>query len=181
MASLDYQFSPYGHATKAGISDALLQDILLDNPAADFGTTQSLHTYPTRLIFSSMLCTSLLLQAKQLAKFWRSGLMYCILHAKSPDGIGLREGSGVWHYLCIEKRKKAPLHLMSTWIEYGNPGKHHHRMKVRLKWTIWYTIHNHVHSWSNCFSVGSYINGNSDTNFEIRKPCWRFDWMLRLH
>ena len=37
----------YGHATKAGKSDALLQDLLLDNPAADFGATQSLHTYST--------------------------------------------------------------------------------------------------------------------------------------
>ena len=55
MASLDYQFSPYGHATKAGISDALLQDILLDNPAADFGATQSLHTYPTTGILVDLL------------------------------------------------------------------------------------------------------------------------------
>lgn len=137
MASLDYQFSPYGHATKAGISDALLQDILLlDNPIADFGTTQPLHTYPTTGILVDLLQHAVHLSTtsgQATGKFWRSGSMYCILHAKSPDGIGLREGSGVWHYLCIEKRKKAPLHLINTWIEYGNPGKHHHRMKVRLK------------------------------------------------
>ena len=47
MASHDYQFSPYGHAKKAGISEALLLDILFDNSAADFGIIQSLQTYPT--------------------------------------------------------------------------------------------------------------------------------------
>ena len=55
MASHDYQFCPYGHAKKAGISEALLLDILLDNSAADFGIIQSLQTYPTTGILLDLL------------------------------------------------------------------------------------------------------------------------------
>ena len=50
-----YRFSPYGHAKKAGISEALLLDILLDNSAADFGIIQSLQTYPTTGILLDLL------------------------------------------------------------------------------------------------------------------------------
>ena len=47
--------SPYGRAKEAGISDALLLDILLENRAADFGATQSLLTYPTIGILVDLL------------------------------------------------------------------------------------------------------------------------------
>ena len=55
MASFDYQFSPYGHAKKAGISETFLLDILRDNSAADFGATRSFQTYPTTGILLDLL------------------------------------------------------------------------------------------------------------------------------
>ena len=55
MASFDYQFSLYGHAKKAGISETFLLDILRDNSAADFGATRSLQTYPTTGILLDLL------------------------------------------------------------------------------------------------------------------------------